>query len=110
MVEEDKSFGQKIRDTYNKDKYQVEIEFPSGVYRDFRRWAKSNAANCYWLAIEKLMMYYNQQEDIHTHVRLLADRDDMISYELQQLKDEVALLRSTPVKKEFKHFGKKKDE
>lgn len=105
----EKSFGSKINDAIRKDnEREIIIKFPTPTYRRFRLWAKDNASDCYWLAIDKLLNAYEQESYVDNEFRALMDRDDMIAHELKRVSDELEGMKQVAVAPKVRRtFGMK---
>ena len=105
---EEQSFGEKVMDAVSQQSAtkEVVIRFPRRTFKKFDKWAFDNGADCYWLAIEKLMDSYDNQQFIEAQVRMLSERDDFLLGEISLLHEEINKLKGTPAAPKKRTFGK----
>lgn len=127
---EETTFRERVQEAYKpkEDIKEIPIKFPRQVLRDFNRWSYDNANDCYWLAIEKLMIFYETEQtkqkllDIYKEhgvfdgkVQDLYARDDVLITQIEILRQEIDSLKAKQdnvIKKETPNrrgFGKVED-
>lgn len=109
---EEKRFSDKVKEAVfkkeNPNNVVISISFPRDVFNRFSKWALENADDCYWLAIDRLLVNFEEKINFNNEIGLLIDKDDLLAVELGRLGEEVEKLKNVPVApKEFKTFGKK---
>jgi hypothetical protein len=109
---DEKRFSDKVKEAVfkkeNPNNVVIGITFPRDVFNRFNQWAVENADNCYWLAIDRLLVNYGEKINFNNEIGLLIDKDDILAVELGRLGEEINGLKNiqaTP--KEIKTFGKK---
>ena len=105
----EKSYGDKINVAIRKDnEREITIKFPTNTYKRFRTWADNNTSGCYWLAVDKLLNAYEQEQYVDNEFRSLMDRDDMIAHELKRVSDELELIKQVSAAPKVRRtFGRK---
>lgn len=111
----EKTYADEIKEKITKqDTITVSVSFPKDVYRNFKRWAKEYASDCYWLAIERLLTYHNTTEfDTRLNLKILSDRDEALLervYILEQTMDSLLQEDGSDSKNEIKTFGSDRNE
>lgn len=98
-------FSEKIKEQISNT-VVIPISFPKEVYAKLKKFAKDEACNTYWNAIEKLLWYYEENEGRNVFGMMLFDRIAMLEQRLDDLEkhdDEP----KTRTEKLSKKFGKK---
>lgn len=100
------SYREEVKNKITKqDTLTVDVSFPKDVYRNFKRWANEYASGCYWLAIERLMLYHNSTEfDVRNNIKMLTDRDEVLLDKIVELENR--LQEPEENTKEIKTFGR----
>ncbi len=102
---------------------EIPIKFPRQVLRDFNKWSYDNANDCYWLAIEKLMLFYETEKtkekllDIYkdqaafdSKIQELYERDGVLLTQIEVMRQELldlkgkqdnVLKKENPIKRGF---------
>lgn len=108
----ERTYGDEVIEKITKqDTITVSVSFPKDVYRNFKRWAKEYASDCYWLAIERLLTYHNTTEfDTRLNLKLLADRDELLFQEIDELKHILASLDDEEETTTKKTFGRDRND
>jgi hypothetical protein len=99
------TYGDRVKEAISLN-VEKTIKFPKPVFQKFDAWAKANANDCYWLAIEKLVMEYDKRVEYEDNFRVLIERDDFLISQIKELQDRLAVLETKP-KETFKTFGRK---
>ena len=102
---EEKRFDEKILEQIQgSPKHRVPITFPDHVLKEFSEYAKTNAADCYWLAIKQLLDFKREQtEGDLKSVILLQQIQDI--RETLDVFDARLLTIEKPEMKKFQTFG-----
>ena len=74
-MEDEKSFKEKVEEMTNMQK-KVPITFPVRVLRKLDDFSREHCSNCYWLAVEKLLEFWEQERGKDTKIDMLVDRDN----------------------------------
>lgn len=80
---EEERFSDKIKERISST-ITVPITFPKNVYSKFKQFAKDEACNTYWNAVEKLLTYYEENEGRNLFGILLSDK-------IAQLEERIGL-------------------
>ena len=56
---------------------KVLITFPVGVLRHFDEFCKLSSGDCYWLGIEQLLKFKEEQNGKDVRTQMLVDRDNV---------------------------------
>lgn len=107
------TFADKVRESVfkkeSKDNVIIQLSFPRPVFTRFHKWAETNADNCYWLAIDKLLIADENKINFNNEISLLIDKDDILAMEIARVQAELDEFKGSLAekKREFKTFGKK---
>lgn len=107
---------QKVEKSTNMQK-KVLISFPLALFRKFDDYCKTHSADCYWLSIEQLLDYRNENLKKDQKTQMLIDRDDanfkILDSKLKELDkrvEDIELKSTQPKRKAPNHFGGNEDE
>ena len=98
MDEEMIKFSDKVKEGIQVK--SVKIKFPSKLFDRFDSFAKIEADDCYWLAIDKLLNAYENKEEVNVRLEGIEKRILMIEESVSQPQIE------TKTESKKKHFGK----
>lgn len=82
------------------EKRKITITFPENVCNDFTTFAKTNSADCYWLAIKQLLDFHREQTENDIKTMLIMQKINELQSELDELKTQ-----KQPEPKKYKTFG-----
>jgi len=82
-----KTFGDKVKERISTN-ITIPIIFPKPVYLKFKQFAKEEACNTYWNAIEKLITYYDENNGKNAFGLMLLDKIMQLEEEIDSMKEE----------------------
>ena len=89
---EEQTFAERVRENIVHDSREYTIKVPKNVYDKFKSWAYKNADNCYWLAIDKLLIEWEANNKVEWDLQVLVDRDAILAEQINLLQERVAKL------------------
>ncbi len=81
-------FGKKVRKNISSKNVEIPIVFPRKVYSKLKSFAEENATDCFWLAFEKLLDFYNEQKAADVKYAMLYNELQELKFEFENLKQE----------------------
>ena len=96
---DEKRFSEKVVDSISQR--FVKISFPNDVYKEFSEYARTESADCYWLAIKQLLASYKEHQYKDAVTKLLDEKIDAVAFDIADLRDELEK-KSVVVQKEEK--------
>jgi len=88
MMVEEKTYGEKIRENISKTR-MVTISFPINVLERFQGFAKENANDCYWLAIQYLLDKSDIGVQLDAKTILLMTSDEHLQEQLNRQQEQI---------------------
>lgn len=97
-------FSDKVKEKISST-ITIPITFPKNVYGKLKQYAKEEASNTYWNAIEKLLTYYEDNEGRNVFGILLLDKITQLEERMDSF-DEDEFIEKTRKDRIKPKFGK----
>lgn len=83
----ERTFGDKVKERISPT-VTIPISFPKNVYARLKSFARDEACNTYWNAIEKLLSYYDENEGRSILSILMLDRIGALELRMDSYEEE----------------------
>jgi len=108
MERNEPTFGDRVKEKISNN-ITIPIKFPKSVYSDFKQFAKDEANNSYWNAIEKLLWYYSENEGRNVIAFMFMDKIAQLEERLDKYEKKDSEPK-TRLQKRKVGFGRKVEE